>query len=81
MATVKPSVFVTPELCDRVGYAYRLGGVYLAAATIRGYVYHYTGHNMAETDALYLAGIVATHVEQGAWGREHPVYSHAVTPS
>jgi hypothetical protein len=81
MATAKPTVSVSTEFCERVEYAYRLGGIYLAAATIRGYVYHHTGYNMAEADALYLAGIIATHVEQGTWGRENPVYSHAVTPS
>ena len=64
MTTSRPTVFVSTELCERVEYAYRLGGIYLAEATIRGYVYHHTGYEMTEADALYLAGIVATCVEQ-----------------
>lgn len=68
MTTSKPTVFVSTELCERVEYAYRLGGIYLAEATIRGYVYHHTGYEMTEADALYLAGIVATCVEQETEG-------------
>lgn len=73
MATAKPTVLVTTEFCERTENAHRLGGI--AEATIRGYVYHHTGYNMAEADALYLAGIVATCVEQEAGG-DH-VHSHA----
>ena len=76
MATFKPTVPVSTEFCERVEYAYRLGGIYLAEATIRGYVYHNTGYVMTEADALHLARIVAAYVEQEAGGT-----ASAVTPS